>query len=559
MFDGITTKAVVSELYPVLKNAKVNRIMQPTKNEIILETYKDKERYFLEISTVPDNCRVNLTEHLKENPQNAFNFCMLLRKHLNSSKIVEISNFDLERTIEIKFETHNELNDLEIKRLYIQIMSRQSNVILTNEKRVIIDTLKHFDGGNQELLPAHKFEFTPILKTSFIDLETYADFLELVSESDEELLSQKLPEIFIGLSKNFVLNTLKILNIDNKEYQEEDLEKLYNYIKEILTKIDTSKVSAIEFEKDYCIVLEPKKEALQINRFIDEFYYKKEQKDLINQSKNNLLRVVSGLLKKVYKKLENINQKLKECESMEDYRLYGELLTANLYRINSNQNLSEIEVLNYYNNENIVIKLDNKISISKNIEKFFKKYNKLKNTLTIVTEQKKETEKEIDYIESIIFSLENAKNLRDISEIYEEVSSNFEVKKKMKNAKQIRSKKSENKELEIEPIEFLGYKIYVGKNNIQNEYLSLKFANKEDLWFHAQKIHGSHVILKTDEKEDVPEEVLYKCAELAKENSKAKSAKNVAVDYCLAKFVRRIPGGKSGMVNYTNFSTIIVK
>lgn len=557
MFDGVTTKAVVSELASSLKNAKVNRVMQPTKNEIILETYKEGERHFLEISTVPDNCRVCLTNHLKENPQNAYNFCMLLRKHLNSSRIIEVSNYDLERTIEIKFEAHNELNDIEIKRLYIQIMSRQSNVILTNEKRVIIDTLKHFDGENRDLLPAHIFQFTPILKTSFIELETFSDFLDLISENGEELLSQKLPEIFIGFSKNFVLNCIQKLEIDNKKYDYKDLEKLYNYIKDILLKIDTNKISAINFEKDYVIDLEPKSEALQVNKFIDEFYYKKEQKDLINQSKNNLLRVVSGLLKKVYKKLENINQKLKECDDMEKFRLYGELLTANLYKINSNQNLSEITVFNYYENKDINIKLDNKVSVSKNIEKFFKKYNKLKNTLSIVTEQKKETQKEIDYIESIIFSLENSKNLQDISEVYEEVSENFEIKKNFKNKNQIKSKKQN--EIKIEPIDVLGYKVYVGKNNMQNEYLSLKFAGREDLWFHAQKIHGSHVILKTNGQDDIPEEVIYKCACLAKENSKAKNATNVPVDYCQAKFVRRIPNGKSGMVNYTNFNTIFVK
>ncbi len=558
MYDGVTTKAVVEELERSLKNAKVNRVMQPTKNEIVLETYKDGEKYFLEISTIPDNCRVCLTNHLKENPQNAYNFCMVLRKHLNSSRIIEISNFDLERTIEIKFEAHNELNDIEIKRLYIQIMSRQSNVILTNEKRIIIDTLKHFGGESRELLPAHLFKFAPILKTSFIDLETFSDFLDLISENGEELLSQKLPEIFIGFSKNFVLYTIQRLEIDNKEYNYKDLEKLYNYIKELLLKIDTNKVSAVSFEKDYTIALETKNENLQINKFLDEFYYKKEQKDLITQSKNNLLRVVSSSLKKVYKKLENINQKLKECEDMEKYRLYGELLTANLYKINGNQNLSEITVFNYYDNKDITIKLDNRFSVSKNIERFFKKYNKLKNTLLIVTEQKKETQKEIDYIESIIFSIENAKYMRDISEIYEEVSNNLVVKKDLKKFNQVHSNQKE-KEIKIEPIDILGFKVYVGKNNMQNEYLSLKFADRNDLWFHVQKIQGSHVILKTEGKDDIPEEVIYECARLAKENSKAKNAVNVPVDYCLAKFVRRIPNGKAGMVNYTNFNTIFVK
>ena len=194
-FDGFITKAVLKEMNSVLKGAKVNKILQPNKNEIIIETYNNGEKYFLEIDTSSDKCRVCLTHHLKPNPQNAYNFCMLLRKYLVGSRILSVSNYDLERTIEIKFEGYNELNDLVKKRLYIEIMSRQSNIILTNEKNVIIDTLKHFD-GNRELLPAHNFTFTPILKTSFMELETFDDFLELISENVEEKLSRKTYRYF---------------------------------------------------------------------------------------------------------------------------------------------------------------------------------------------------------------------------------------------------------------------------------------------------------------------------------------------------------------------------
>jgi len=191
-FDGVITKSVVTELNRVLKGAKVNKILQPNKNEIVIETYNNGEKYFIEIDTTSDRCRVCLTEHLKPNPQNAYNFCMLLRKYLVGSKIKSVSNYDLERTIEFKFEGYNELNDLVKRRLYIEIMSRQSNVILANEKDIIIDTLKHFDNANRELLPAHEFKFTPILKTSFIELETFDDFLELISENGEDKLSRKI-------------------------------------------------------------------------------------------------------------------------------------------------------------------------------------------------------------------------------------------------------------------------------------------------------------------------------------------------------------------------------
>ncbi len=557
-FDGFVTKAVINELNKVLIGAKVNRVLQPTKNEIVFETYNNGERYFLQISTVADLCRISLTKNLKPNPQNAYNFCMLLRKHLVGSRITEISNYDLERTAQIKFEGYNELNDLVKKRLYVEIMSRQSNIILTNENNIIIDSLRHFDGNLRELLPAHPFKFTPILKKSFIELENFDEFLELVYENGEEKISQKLPEIFIGFSKTLVLEAIKIVEIDDETYNEYDLERLYNYFKELIKKLDENKVPCVQTDKDFTLILKEKKEKLQINNFIDEYYFLKEQKNIFNNSKNNLLKIISASLKKVYKKLENINQKLKECEDMEKYKLYGELLTANLYNINSNQNLSEIEVFNYYENKNIIIKLDSKVNVSKNIEKFFKKYNKLKNTLSIVSDQKRQAVREIDYIESIIFSLDNSKTMQDIDEIYEEVSENFVTKKEI-NLKKQKNVKKKDREIKIEPINVMGFNVYIGKNNIQNEFLTLKFASKEDIWFHTQKIHGSHVILKTEGIEEVPNEVLYECAKLAMQNSKAKNSSNVPVDFCKVKFIKRSASGKTGMVNYTNYNTIFVK
>ena len=382
--------------------------------------------------------------------------------------------------------------------------------------------------------------------------------MELVYENGEEKISQKLPEIFIGFSKTLVLEAIKIVEIDDETYNEYDLERLYNYFKELIKKLDENKVPCVQTDKDFTLILKEKKEKLQINNFIDEYYFLKEQKNIFNNSKNNLLKIISASLKKVYKKLENINQKLKECEDMEKYKLYGELLTANLYNINSNQNLSEIEVFNYYENKNIIIKLDSKVNVSKNIEKFFKKYNKLKNTLSIVSDQKRQAVREIDYIESIIFSLDSSKTMQDIDEIYEEVSENFVTKKEI-NLKKQKNVKKKDREIKIEPINVMGFNVYIGKNNIQNEFLTLKFASKEDIWFHTQKIHGSHVILKTEGIEEVPNEVLYECAKLAMQNSKAKNSSNVPVDFCKVKFIKRSASGKTGMVNYTNYNTIFVK
>lgn len=565
-FDGFITKAIVTELQNTIIGAKVNKVFVPTKTNVILGLYNNGVNYSLELCSNPDFCRINLTTHSKPNPQNAYNFCMLLRKYLVGGKIVNISNYDLERTIEIQFECYNDLNDLVKRKLFIEIMSRQSNVILTNENNIIIDTLRRTDTATRELLPAHEYVFTTINKSSFIELNNFEDFNNLVNANLEISLDKFLMSSYIGFSKPFIKETLSILNINPENYSEEDLKKLFNYIKEIINNFGSTNISCKKInEKDYTLILNnSEKENLNINSFIDDFYFYKENNSIFINSRNNLLKIVSSSLKKVYKKIENINSKLKECEQMDTFRLYGELLTANLYKFDSTSNLEEIIVENYYdNNSPITIPLDKKINVQKNIEKYFKKYNKLKNALSIVSEQKKEAEKELDYIESIVFNLSNAKNLNDIHEVYEEISENVTTRKEI--AKKQKSKTNKEKSsniIELENISFEGYTIYIGKNNIQNDYISLKFANPNDIWFHTQKIHGSHVLLRNSENldlDEIPENVLFKCACLAKENSKASSSLNVSVDFCLAKFVKKVSGAKPGMVIYNNFKTIIVK
>ena len=563
-FDGIVTKAIISELNNNLIGTKVNKVLQPTKSEIVLELYGNGKNYSLVLSCDAEFCRICLSTHLKPNPQNAFNFCMLLRKYLVGGKIIEISNYDLERTVQIKFSCYNELNDLVTRKLYIEIMSRQSNIVLTNENNIIIDSLKHFDSNTRELLPAHEYTFVSINKTSFIELNNSSEFIDIVNKSQIEPLTVLLPNLFIGFSKSFIQNIINKLNIDNFSYSDKDLEKLYTELKKLINNIGTDNISCILLKSDFTITNVKTDEKLQINKFIDNYYFNKEKITTFQSARTNLLHIVLASLKKINKKLENINKKLKECNEMDKYKLYGELLTANLYRLNSNYNLEEVELENYYsNNELIKIPLDKTISVHKNIEKFFKKYNKLKNALDIVSKQKKETEKELDYIESIVFSLENARSVRDINEIYEEISENIITKKEFSYKKQKNTKKSKkSNEPSLFSIQVDGFTIYIGKNNIQNDYIRSKIASPNDVWFHIQKLHGSHILIKNPQNltlNEFPKEILFKAASLAKENSKAKLDTNAPVDYCYAKFVKKAPNSKPGMVIYSNFQTIIVK
>lgn len=573
-FDGFITKSVITELQKTIIGAKVNKVYEPTKNDVVLSLYNNGNNYLLELCANPELCRICLTSHTKPNPQNAYNFCMLLRKYLVGGKITKISNYDLERTVEIQFECYNDLNDLVTRKLFVEIMSRQSNIILTNEKNIIIDTLKHFDNNVRELLPAHQYTFTPITKISFIETD-FNTLVDLKNNSEYTSLTKFFINTFIGFSKPFIKQAISTLKLPDTEFSNSDLNILYNYLKEIISNFGTTKISCKKLsEKDYTLVLDKKElnfdenisenDILHINYFIDEFYYNKEENSIFINSRNNLLKIVSSSLKKVYKKIENINLKLKECDEMDKFRLYGELLTANLYKINSGLNYENLTVENYYDNNNqITIPLDISISVQKNIEKYFKKYNKLKNALVIVSKQKKEAEKELNYIESIVFCLSNAKTLNDINEVYEEIAENISTKKAIsKQEKNKLNKKSNSNKIELETTTIDGYTVYIGKNNIQNDYISLRFSNPNDIWFHTQKIHGSHVLLRNSENleiDEIPENVLFNCAKLAKENSKAFSGLNVCVDYCYAKFVKKVNGAKPGMVIYNNFKTIIVK
>lgn len=547
-FDGIVTKCIVSELNKSIINSKVNKIFEPTKNDIMLGLYNSGINYCLHICINPSTCRLNLTTHSKPNPITAPNFCMLLRKHLIGARIISISSFDLDRIVEINFECYNELNDKIIKKLYIEIMGSCSNIILTNNNNTIIDAIRH-TSNNREIMPARIYELPPNTKNSILQINSFDEFNSIISAiNTNEPLDKKISDSFNGLCRPFIQYVL--------EKNNNNLKTSFEFMKNIISNIETNSLTCIKTNNDYVIDFSKgNEETLRVNFFIDDYYYNKEADNSFKGFRNDILKVVLSALKKSTKKLDNINNKLSECKKQNEYKLFGELITSNLYRLKDNTESATLE--NYYdNNTPITIPMDKSISPNKNAEKYFKKYNKLKNTLEIVSIQKKETEKELNYIESIVFSIENAKTISDLEDIFDEISENLITSKSKKNVKQKNSKKVSSKDnlLKYEINEFT---VLVGKNNRQNDELTLKIASKDDYWFHTQGIHGSHVILKTEGKE-VDENTIFQCAKLAAKHSKAKLSSNVPIDYCLVKFVKKPNSAKPGMVVYTNYKTLYV-
>lgn len=588
-FDGIVTKAITTEISQ-LTGARVDKVFEPNKNTIILGIYQNGINYALNICIDAQYCRINLTTHQKPNPQVAPNFCMLLRKNLIGLKLKNIITFDLERLIILEFEGFDELDDIISKKLVIELMGKHSNIILLDDTNIIIDSLRHIkelDENYRDILPHTKYTLPTSDKLSFLEIKNFEDFKAHLNSSISknnntqnmnlsDLKPNDLPvnisNTFNGISKNFINAIIKKLEI--KETTDKELKKIFDYINQIIANIGTNSLSFEQIKnsdnivKDYFLIPEEKSdEPFKLNFFIDDFYFYKESNEQFKNYRNTLLKLILDTLKKYKKRLYNIDEKLKECDNMDKYRLYGELITSNLYRI-PNKNIEEIELENYYNNNNkIIIRLDKRFSPSINAKRFFKKYSKLKNALIIVSEQKTDTLKELDYIESVIYELENCSTIDDIASIYEEISENEIFKEKTslktnnKKSKLKKSKLTKNKNVSFNPIKYTvdGYTVFVGRNNKENDYLTLKFANKNDIWFHTKDFHGSHTILKLYNNQPYPSnDILVKVAELAAKHSKARNSSNVPVDYCEVKFVKKPSGSKPGMVIYTNNKTLNV-
>ena len=558
-FDGIVLKSVVSELNTCLINGKINKVYMPNSNEILLGIYSGGKNYCLLCNISSNSYRIHLTTISKPNPLNATNFCMLLRKHLVGFRIVNISTLNLERIVTIELEGYNELNDKLRKKLVIELMGKHSNIILLNENNKIIDSIRHLDissGSLRDILPAREY----ILPNNDTKMDFYntskEDFMNIVKND----ITKSITNNYTGFSNSFISSILENLNISNDSFSQNDLSALYDTIRSILLNIEINNVKLVNHNTNDYVITTSNTDPLQVNFFLDDFYSKKEEKDSINTYRNNLLKLVLTALKKISKKLDNINLKLKECDNMDKYRIYGELITSNLYRLDSNQNTESIVLENYYDNNNeTTIPLDKTISISYNAKKFFKKYHKLKNTLEIVSVQKQDTIKEIDYLESIVYELESANSISDLDEIYLEISENgiFKGKEKANIKKNKVNKKKVHDE--YEPIVYTvdGFTLYVGKNNKQNDYITTKLGKNEDYWFHTKDIRGSHCLLKCNG-ENVKEHTIIACCQIAAFHSKAKLSSNVPVDYCFVKYVKKPNGSKPGMVIYTNNKTINV-
>lgn len=559
-FDGIITKAMVYELNKCILNFNIEKINVPSKNELLITFHGNKQRHKLLISINPSNARIQLTNLQKENPVKALQFCMVLRKHLQGAKLISISQYGCDRIVKFAFEALNDFGDLVTETLIVELMGKHSNIILVNNNNKIIDSIKYVDASIssiREVLPAREYLYPENqFKTNFdgISLDEFNANIAMsymVPSTTERPFYIQLSNTFEGFSRPFSKLICDKLNIEN-DLDKEKITSLYLELTKLFYSISQNLVVLKRYENDYHIDMNNytvSDSSTSISDFLDNFYFEKESYEKINNYKLQLERELVTIKSKYEKNLSRVIDILAQKDSMEKFKQYGELISSNIYRMQIG--MKEITLENFYDNNNeITIPLNESYSPSRNAQNYFKKYNKLKNSISYASSQKDEYEENINYLENVLFLLSESSTIEEINEIKEELVKEKYIKEIRTNEKKKAFEKSSPHKYEIN-----GITVLVGKNNIQNDRLTLKESKKTYTWLHTKNIHGSHVVIQSDV---VTDEVLLYAAKLAVKHSQAKDSSKVEVDYTLVKNVHKPSGSKPGMVIYTDYKTIVV-
>ena len=560
--DGIYLNSLVSELRENLIDSKIDKINQPEKDEIIL-TIRGKGNKKLLISSSSTYPRIHFTNISKVNPLKAPTFCMVLRKYLCGGKILDIYQEDLDRIVTFKIETKDELGFESIYNLIVEIMGRHSNISLVRERdNKIVESIKHLTANKNSyrvLYPGVDYVYPPKstkLNLFNLDFDSLKNFFK---DNPIEFNESFFSRILTGVGKSYSAELYnKYLNEVDSEIV---LDKLFNFLENIkATLFDNTSYTMFSkdgrlfdfYFKDLEIYNSCEKESLETNsELLETFYSEKDKQDRLHAKSVDIHRLLTTNIDRCLKKIKILNATLKDCAKKEIYKVKGELLTSYIYSFKKGD--KSVNVLNYYNSEEeeyLDIALDINKTPSENVQHYFKRYNKLKTAEIEALKQLELTNSELDYLYSVATNLENADN-------YEEIE---DIKKELIESSYIRFRRTgkQKKEKISKPLHFKsseGIDIYVGKNNIQNDTLTLKTSDKRYTWLHTKDIPGSHVVIASFE---FSEQTLLEAATLAAFYSKAKEGNKVPVDYTLIKNVKKPSGAKPGMVIYSTNKTILI-
>lgn len=568
-FDGIVISSLVWELNERLTNGRINKIYQPENDAIVLTVKNNRNNYRLLLSASPSLPLAYLTEDTGTNPMAAPNFCMLLRKHISGGRIVSIIQPEMERIIKFEIEHLNELGDLCTKFLIVELMGKHSNIIFCQPDGTIIDSIKHISlnvSSVREVLPGRSY-FIPntMLKMNPTSIGA-EDFMEKVLSKPlpvgraiytsltgiSPLIAEEIcfrASIDSGISTSGLSNVEKLHLFGVFSRLMEDVEN-HRFTPVIIYRgKEPAEFSALPLT---CYSDCESRNFDSISTVLRSYYAEKNASTRIRQKSHDLRHVVSTALDRTRKKYDLQLKQLKDTEKREKYKIYGEML--NTYGYGLEEGAKSLTCLNYYTNREITVPLDSQLSPQENAKKYFERYGKLKRTFEALSTLTEETREEMEHLDSISTALDLAQTEGDLAQIKEELIQAGYVKRHTsgKNAKK--------QKLTSQPLHYIssdGYDIYVGKNNLQNEELTFKFANGGDWWFHAKGIPGSHVVVKTGG-DGLPDRTFEEAARLAAYYSKNRSSEKVEIDYIQRKHVKKPNSGKPGFVIYhTNYSMMI--
>lgn len=547
--DAFTLRHIARELNAMLSGGKVNKIIQPSRDEVDLLLYAGGKTRKLMLNTNASFARACVSDLPRTAPDVAPNFCMLLRKHLTGAALLSVRQEGFERILAFTFDCAGEFTRAE-RVLYAEIMGKYSNLVLT-ESGVISGALKV--SSLQENFKRVLFPGVPYSPPEPQDKANPADTAALQARMQAfgggdlaEFLFSNLSGLALPTCRQIAEEVFRGRSEPFGDNAAAAAKSVYDFI--FSEQTAPAVLRANSEAKDFFVRLPRGERCESVNEAQDRYYTERETKRDFSEKKRKLEGLLLSRRKKEEKKLSLLLERERDCADMEKNRIFGELITANIYQLR--KGMDGCELVNYYDEEakTVKIPLDKTLAPAQNAQKYYKKYNKQKRTLAAVAPQKEEALSDLDYTNSMLFSLSRAENLLDLAEAEEELRAAGlmpPLKKKQKSAAAIPFRAFEKD----------GFTIFAGRNNVQNDRL-LREAAANDVWLHTQKYHSAHVLIRTEGRK-VPDSVLLAAAEICAHFSDGQAGNKIPVDYCERRFVKKPPKAKAGFVVYTDFKTVL--
>ncbi len=537
-FDGNILRHLTKEFYEQLNTGRITKIYQLSQYDLLLLIHANRTKHQLLISSSPNYARIHLTNQKLERPDTPPTFCMFLRKHLEGGIIKDIAQIKNDRLIIFDIEKRNELGDKDTKKLIIEVTGRHSNIIVTNSEYKILEAIKHsmpFESTSRTIYPGAIYKMLPSNKVDPYDSKEVKAFFS----NNDNIATKIILNHFDGLSP-LIVNEMMHLHENG-----EAIDSTFNLLNEFNPTL-------IQGKKDYFYFTDlhhlegTRTHFKTVNELLDRYYLNRDKLDIIRQRSKDIIKFVRNQIDKQSHKIEKLSKELRATSKRDKFKIKGELIQANMYNIKKGDTL--LKTINYYDNTEIEIALDPKKDAIENMEKYFTKFKKLRKSIPHIENQINLAKNELLYFEELLHQIENA-SLKDIEEIKDELEDKKYIRKKA-------TKKKRNKKPNYDTYIVEDTEIVVGKNNIQNEFITHKLARHNEVWFHVKDSTGSHVLVRKPH--PLSETLIRAAAQLASYHSKMKNSSSVPIDYLEARYIKKVPGRIGSYVTYKNNKTIYI-